>query len=60
MNSSERVSNRYEIMKGTFLCQQCGEEAYTSRVYKDSLDVTWKCKNCEHVSTVSLYYKRGY
>ena len=46
MNSSDSVNNRYEIMKGRFLCQNCNEEVNTSRVYKSSLDITWMCKAC--------------
>ena len=60
MNLSDSVSNRYEIMKGRFLCQNCGEEVNTSRVYKSSLDITWMCKACDYVSVVNIYYKRGY
>lgn len=47
-------------MHGEFVCQSCQQKISTSRFYPASLDITWKCKDCDTVSTVSIKKDRGY
>lgn len=47
-------------MSGQFSCQSCGKNSTSARFYKSLLELTWKCKSCEHVSTVSIFKERGY
>ena len=59
MNLS-KASDRYSVIQGKFACQQCEQMSNSARFYNVSLDITWKCKSCEHVSTVNIYKERGY
>jgi len=52
--------SKYEVISGEFVCQNCNQTINSSRFYKATLELTWKCKKCEHVSNVSIYKKRGY
>jgi len=52
--------SKYDVINGSFICQNCSETINSSRFYKAILEITWKCKVCEHISTVSMYKPRGY
>ncbi len=58
MNLSKQ--DKYSIIYGKFYCQNCETEINTSRFYAEKLDITWKCKECEHVSNVNIFKERGY
>lgn len=53
-------SSKYEVIHGKFACQKCEETILSCRYYKSTLDLTWKCKSCDHVSTVSIFKEKGY
>lgn len=59
MNLSELLG-KYEVMQGKFECQNCQEILHSARFYTGTLDITWKCKVCEFVSTVNIFKERGY
>lgn len=48
----------FSIYNGKFLCQRCGEQVSTLRVWHDTLDATWQCSK-KHVSKVVLYRKKS-
>jgi ribosomal protein L37AE/L43A len=60
LKSLSKSANRYEVIHGTFLCQECHKEVPSSRFYPANLDMMWKCKECEHVSLVNIGKERGY
>lgn len=43
----------YTIYRGKFICQVCKEEVGTLRLYADTKEVTWMCKD-KHLSKVSF------
>lgn len=47
-------------MHGEFSCQTCQQKISTARFYPAALDITWKCKDCDAVSTVNIRRDRGY
>jgi hypothetical protein len=47
-------------MRGEFACQGCQQKISTARFYPEILDITWKCKDCDTVSTVNIKKDRGY
>ena len=53
------MSKKFTIYDGKFFCHECKAEVPTARFWKSQVELTWKCKNCEHVSQVDLYV-RGY
>ena len=53
-------SAKYDVIHGIFLCHGCGIEISSARFYPTLLDLTWKCKSCDHTSEVSIKRDRGY
>lgn len=47
-------------MHGQFSCQNCNITTTSCRFYPKKLEITWKCKHCDEVSTVSIYKEKGY
>lgn len=45
--------NRFSVYPGVFICQTCKEEVYTMRVWLETTQCTWMCKN-KHISSVVL------
>ncbi len=43
----------YTIYRGKFLCHTCKEEVGTLRLYPETKEVTWMCKE-KHLSKVSF------
>ena len=53
------MSKKFSIYEGQFVCHGCKGKVPTARFWKSEVELTWKCKECEHVSKVNLYV-RGY
>jgi len=53
------MSKKFTVYDGTFFCHECKAEIPTARFWKAEVELSWKCKECEHVSQVDLYV-RGY
>jgi hypothetical protein len=47
----------YTVYKGKFLCQTCKLEVNTLRMYAETKEVTWMCKD-KHLSKVSFARKK--
>ena len=47
----------FSTYRGKFICQKCGEEVTTLRLWHDTLDTTWMCSK-KHISKVVLYKKK--
>jgi hypothetical protein len=43
----------FTIYQGTFLCHTCKVEVKTLRLYAETKEMTWMCKN-KHLSKVNL------
>jgi hypothetical protein len=43
----------YNIYEGEFLCQVCKVEVKTLRLYAETKEMTWMCKD-KHVSKINL------
>jgi RNase P subunit RPR2 len=53
------MSKKFSIYEGRFFCHSCKNEVLTARYWKQEVELSWKCKECEEVSVVSLS-GRGY
>ena len=53
------MSKKFSIYEGRFFCHSSKNEVLTARYWKQEVELSWKCKECEEVSTVSLN-GRGY
>jgi len=53
------MSKKFSVYEGRFVCQSCKAEVMSARFWKQEVELSWKCKACEGVSTVSLN-GRGY
>ena len=47
----------YTIYSGQFLCHECKQEVKTLRLYAETQEATWMCKD-RHVSKVSFANKK--
>jgi hypothetical protein len=47
----------FSTYKGKFLCQRCGEEVASLRLWHDTLDATWQCTK-KHISKVNMEPKK--
>jgi hypothetical protein len=47
----------YTIYAGQFLCQECKQEVKTLRLYAETQEATWMCKD-KHISKVSFANKK--
>ena len=43
----------YTVYKGKFLCHTCKIEVLSLRLYADTKEITWMCKD-KHLSKVNL------
>ena len=50
--------HKYTVYDGQFICYTCKEVVDKARLWKDTLDLTWRCNN-KHTSKVNLSVK-GY
>ncbi len=48
---------KYTVYQGKFSCQVCKEEVNSLRLYPETQQLTWMCKE-KHMSTVSLNVRR--
>lgn len=48
---------RYEIITGKFPCHTCDDVPTSLRMYSETKELTWMCKN-KHLTTVSLRIER--
>ena len=48
---------RYEIISGKFPCHTCGDVVQSLRMYPETKQLTWMCKE-KHMSTVSLLIQK--
>ena len=48
------MSKKFSIYEGRFFCHSCKNEVLTARYWKQEVELSWKCKECEEVSVVSL------
>jgi len=48
--------NKFTAYRGKFVCQNCGIQVNSLRLWNDTLDLTWFCEN-KHTSRVSLAAK---
>ena len=53
------MSKKFTVYDGTFFCHECKEKIPTARFWKSQIELSWKCKECGHISVVDLYVK-GY
>lgn len=51
---------KYDVINGKFSCQGCNKDAFSARFYPTALDITWKCKYCDTISTVNIFKEKGY
>ena len=49
---------RYTVYPGSFVCQSCGENVHSLRLYSSDKKLTWMCKQ-KHLSEVSLRTKKN-
>lgn len=47
----------YTVYRGSFLCHTCKEEVGTLRLYAETYEVTWMCRD-KHLSRVILKKKK--
>jgi hypothetical protein len=47
----------YTIYPGHFLCHECKQEVKTLRLYAETQEATWMCKD-RHISKVSFANKK--
>jgi hypothetical protein len=43
----------YTVYKGKFLCHDCKMEVFSLRLYPETKEITWMCKE-KHLSKVNL------
>lgn len=48
---------RYEVYPGKFVCQDCGQEVHSLRLYAIEKRMTWMCRQ-KHLSEVDLNTKK--
>ena len=48
---------RYTVYSGKFICHICKTEVLTLRLYPDTKEITWMCKD-RHMSKVGLGKKK--
>jgi hypothetical protein len=48
---------RYNLYHGVFPCHVCKAEVFTLRLYYDTKELTWMCKD-KHLSSVNLNTKK--
>ena len=53
------MAKKFNVYSGQFVCHKCKSEVRSARFWYSTSDLTWKCAECEHVSSVSLDV-RGY
>ena len=46
------MSKKFSIYEGRFFCHSCKNEVLTARYWKQEVELSWKCKECEEVSTL--------
>lgn len=49
--------SRYTVYKGEFLCHECKVLVYSLRLYPETQEATWMCKE-KHLSSVSFARKK--
>lgn len=47
----------FTYIQGKFVCQRCGEEVSSLRLWFNTLDLTWQCTR-KHVSKVNISKKK--
>ena len=47
------MSKNFTVYKGKFICKVCGIEVNSMRLWHETADCSWMCKD-KHLSTVSL------
>ena len=47
------ADNKFDVIKGTFICQECKINVYSARFWKTNGEVSWMCES-KHLSKVGL------
>lgn len=53
------MAKKFSVYEGKFVCHKCKAEVHTARYWTREVELSWKCKSCDEVSTVNLSV-RGY
>lgn len=49
---------RYNVYQGVFSCHVCKIDVFTLRLYPETKELTWMCKD-KHLSVVNLNTKKS-